>query len=131
MALIKSVCFSLLVVVPFMVVGCGMGGDPEFEIQKSELGSIYQIHRQYVKNNERPPTELAELKQYEPIQPMGMRVLREGKYQLVWGVDARDGGTILAYETDAKDKGGAVLMADGKVKKMSASQFQAAFKDKG
>jgi len=129
--MMKTVATGFLFLVLVGVAGCGKSsGDPDVELQKNELGSIYAIYRQYVKNNERAPTELTDLDRYEIVQPMGMRVLREGKYQIVWGVDARDGETILAYETDAKEKGGAVLLADGKVQKMSAEQFQAIFKAK-
>ena len=40
------------------------------------------------------------------------------------------GGEVLAYENDAPNTGGYVLLTSGEVKKMSASEFKAAPKVK-
>jgi hypothetical protein len=44
---------------------------------------------------------------------------------VVWNVNTKDARTVLAYDKDAAEKGGAVLMADGTVKTMTAPEFAA------
>jgi hypothetical protein len=61
---------------------------------------------------------------------VGFQALQSGQYVAVWGVTADDSRTVLAYQKDATKQGGAVLMADGSVKNMSADELQAALKAK-
>jgi hypothetical protein len=67
-------------------------------------------------------------RQYEGIYPGAVHSLKQGKYVVVWGVKDKDSGTVLAYEKDAPTKGGAVLMADGTVREMTADELKAAKK---
>jgi hypothetical protein len=56
--------------------------------------------------------------------------LRSGEIGCVWGTilstAANASSAVLAYEKKAATEGGWVLMQDGKVKRMTASEFQAA-----
>jgi len=89
-----------------------------------ELGSVIQSMAQQKKS---PPTKAADLRMYEPIAPTAVAGVTSGKYVYLWGAGYKPGGTgIVAYEASADSKGGWVLLEDGSVKKMSASEFASA-----
>jgi hypothetical protein len=137
MSLAKK-CWAVLffAAVPILAVGCGGGkdgGDPALQRKETDLAEIYEIYQTYMKNKQRPPKQLSDLKQrqFEVVNPQGFGAIQKGDYIVVWGVDInKDSGAVLAYEKDAPKKGGAVLMANGKVKTMSAEDLQAALKAK-
>jgi hypothetical protein len=120
---------------PVLALGCGSNKpavDPEVQRRKSELAEIYDSYMQARKgNNGRPPKQLTDLKPFSGIYPMGYQALQKGDYVAVWSVSASDSTTVLAYEKDAPKQGGAVLMADGSVKNMTADELQTALKHKG
>ena len=123
------VLFALL---PALGAGCGGSRPtipPRGEVELKEIQDIYQL---FIKNHQRPPTQMSDLasRQYEGIYPGAVHSLKQGKYVVVWGVKDKDSGTVLAYEKDAPTKGGPVVMADGTVKTMTAEQLQAALKAK-
>src|SRR5947208_3299465 len=117
-------------VLSVLMVGCG-GGPPAAPPQKHMvLGQIHDMYLHYLRNHQKGPSQLSDLskKQYEGVYPRGVAALKQGSYVMVWGVNSKDSGTVLAYEKDAPTKGGAVLMADGTVKDMTAEEFKAAKK---
>jgi hypothetical protein len=130
MSLMKNAC-SLLVLafVPVLAGGCGKK-DPQVQQRDSQLKDIYEMHTQFVKSEGKPPKAVADLAnpQNAPLYPATVQALKEGKLVVVWGVSAKDGGTVLAYEKDAVANGGSVLMADGSIKTMSADELKAAKK---
>ena len=114
-----------------LLVGCSQKSeetDPESQRRKSELSEVYAIYMQFIKTNQRSPKQLSEVNksEYEGIAPMGHQGLQKGEYVAVWGVADKDAGTLLAYQKDVPTKGGAVLMADGTVKTMTADEWKAA-----
>jgi hypothetical protein len=123
----------LFAVIPFLAVGCGGKPpvDPAIQRQKNELTEIHQVYLMFLKTNQRPPKQPSDLykREYEGISPAGVRALKKGQYVVVGGVDInKDTGAVIAYEKDAPAKGGAVLLADGTVKNMSADEVKAALK---
>lgn len=132
----KSRFLFVLLVLPVLASGCGKKvEDPETMRLNGELGEIYESYRDYAKRNQRPPKQMSELNQkdYQAIYPLGLNALKDGRYVAVWGVDVsgKGSGAVLAYEKDAPKQGGAVVLANGTVKKMSADELQAALKAKG
>ncbi len=86
----------------------------------------------YVKTNQQPPMKLSRpstRKTYSGLHPTAFNAVKEGKYVVVWGVSGKDSGTVLAYEKAAPEKGGAVLMADGTIKTMTADELKAAIQE--
>jgi hypothetical protein len=128
MSTVKRIsCVLLSMILSSLAAGCGgKTADPSDRAHQRELGEIYDSYAHYLKSNQKPPTQLSDLKPYEPINPTGLRGLQDGKYIVIWGVSATDGGTLLAYAKNAPTQGGAVLMADGTVKTMSAEDLKAA-----
>jgi len=132
--LVLLVPASLLLLLP-LVWGCGKGGQPlagspEEQARQEELTDFYEMYEYHVKNTGGPPKQPSDLltKENEIAHPAGYRALKSETVGVVWGVDPKDSGKVLAYEKASLDKGGAVLMADGKVKKMSADDLRAAVK---
>lgn len=120
---------SRLIIAALLVValGCGKANvNPSVLSEKTELLDIFDAYNEFAKNHQRPPQKLEDLKKYEAVHDLGVRLLREGKYMAVWGVTNRDADTLLAYAKDAPTQGGAVLMGDGTVKNMTADEVKAA-----
>jgi hypothetical protein len=126
----KAGTLLLFLVLPVLAVGCGGGPPPTLAPQNATLAQIHQLYEHYIKNHQKAPSQMSDLAkpQYEGIYPVAVAALKQGKFVIVWGVNSKDSGTVLAYEKDAPTKGGAVLMADGSVKDMTAEQLKAAQK---
>lgn len=123
----KTTAPLMVVVVILSIVGCGRsGGTHNTDPAKDELADIYETYTEYVKNNKKPPQRLSDLKRYETVHTLALRVLNEGRYVVVWGVNSKDSATVLAYPKDAPPEGGQVLMADGTIKSMTAAEVSAA-----
>jgi hypothetical protein len=125
--------FLLVGAVPVLAAGCGgqAAVDPKVHRSKAELGEFYEVYMTYAKNNQRPPKGASDLKQYQKLYPTGMQAVQKGDYVVVWGTPTGSSETVLAYEKDAPKQGGAVLMADGTIKQMSAEDLQSALITKG
>jgi protein-disulfide isomerase len=131
MALDNKISVSwFLVVASVLVVGCSKSDNSNVPEEKAELTQIHEIYMIYVKNNQAPPKQFADINQksYSEVHPLAFNAVKDGKYVVVWGVNDKSSGTLLAYEKDAPAQGGTVLMADGTIKKMSADEVQAAIK---
>lgn len=109
-----------------LTTGCAGKSEPPFE--DMQLKNIYEIYLQNIRTEQKPPAELSDLTKqpYIGVHPVTVRDLQEGKYIVVFGVTNMTADVVLAYEKDAPVQGGAVLMANGTVKKMSADEFKAA-----
>jgi hypothetical protein len=120
----------LALVGPVLAGGCGGSGDPKTKQLESELKDVHEIYLYYIKNEQKGPTKLADLVTAESAQifPAAANALKGGKYLMVWGVNSKDSGTLLAYEKEVPTQGGTVLMADGSLRTMSAEEFKAAKK---
>jgi hypothetical protein len=113
-----------------VVLGCSKSDDSTIPPEKAELAQIYEIYKLYIKKNQAPPKQFSDLNQkaYSEVSPLAFNGIKDGKYVVVWNVSDQSSGTVLAYEKDAPEKGGNVLMADGTVKTMNADDLKAAIK---
>ena len=115
--------------------GGGGRGDPVGD-PDSDIKGIFTAYTFYYKPHQKAPTKLADLttQEMQNATPQGFTALKSGKYVVVWGVPMTNGmaggdaGTVLAYEKEAPTSGGKVLMANGDVKKLSASELSAKLK---
>jgi hypothetical protein len=133
MSALRIICGLLLFGgVPVLAAGCGKAAeDPKVQRSIAELGEFYEVYMLYAKNNQRPPNGASDLKEYQKLYPTGMQAVQKGDFVVVWATPTGSSGTVLAYKKDAPKQGGAVLMADGTIKTMSAEDLQAALKTKG
>ena len=121
----------ILSALALLTLGCSKKAeDPDESRRQGELSQLYQLYAIYVKKNEQPPQQTADLATpaNEQLSPSGVRALRSEAYVVIWGVDTRrkDSGKVLAYEKDAPQQGGMVLLADGKSRTMSADELRSA-----
>jgi len=94
----------------------------------SEVGEILVIRKS---DTNAPPKSLADLTRYQSGWPAGYTALKEGGVVVAWGESVQEGASdkILAYQKEAAESGGYVLMQDGRtVKKMTADEFKSAKK---
>ncbi len=112
------------------VVGCGGGGgggDTKALNDLKEIGLAYHEYHHEQKKSLEQPLDLA-----ANLSPATAKKLGEGQYVVITKVDLNNAfktpNLVLGYEKDVPAKGGAVLMIDGTVRKMTAQEFQAAKK---
>jgi len=111
-----------------MTSGCG-GSPPGAPIGegKAALEDLGQMLKDLASENRKPPAKLAELEAVEPMIPVAGPAVRSGEVVYLWGTPYAAGGTqVAAHEKKVPTEGGFVLLQDGTVKEMTASEFQAA-----
>jgi hypothetical protein len=125
----KAGVLLVFTVLPVLATGCG-GSRTTVSPQHTILNQIHEIYGLYIKRHNKAPSQMSDLAktEYEGSHPGAVTALKKGTYEVVWGVNSKDSGTVLAYEKDASTKGGAVLMADGTIKNMTADELKAAKK---
>lgn len=126
-------CIAVLLSAAVLGSTPGCGETPKtpdslpMEEQFQDLGGLIQ---EYQDARKKAPTKVQDLTEFEPAHPRGYTLLSSGQAVYVWGVGISSGTSVLAHEKDAEQKGGCVLLQDGSVKTMSASEFAAAPKAK-
>ncbi len=134
----RRVLGALLIAATAPLAGCG-GGESEpltpdlsRSLALSDVGELYRI---YSIQKGAPPKSIADFEPLANAQPIGYNALREGAVVARWGATLPDtneepGGTpspqVLAYEKEAPDQGGLVLLLDRTVQPMTAAEFAAA-----
>src|SRR5262249_49868303 len=113
--------------------GCGGGGAAKSlsdSTGEDKLEGICEKLKVVRDDNSKPPAKLAELERGEPLLPLSAAALRNGDIVYIWGAglstDGKASSTLIAHERTAQSEGGWVLMGDGQVKQMSATEFAAA-----
>ena len=139
----KTMSMVLLASAAGLLTGCGggtAGGNAAVAHDFKLIGLAYHA---YVDTHKKGPTNATELfsatafttpQDLQDKERM-LKALGEGKYVVIWGVQALDlvrkgaaGDLVLGYEQQAPTKGGMVLFADATTKSMTAAEFQAAKK---
>jgi hypothetical protein len=100
-------------------------------LKSNQLKMIGLAYHSYADTNRKPPSKIEDLAPFYENDAAITASVKDGSFVVYWNAEFRKmtqgtSNTILAYEKDAKDKGGLVLMADGSVKTMSAKDFGAA-----
>jgi hypothetical protein len=104
------------------------------DTQENELKEIGKYYLDFAAGGRAPSKieDLTELKK-QAIHPC--QKVKLGVYVLTWNADVNDApagtaNTILGYEKEAPNRGGAVLMLDGSAKTLTAREFQETAKAK-
>lgn len=124
---------AALVAATLVSSGCSGSGTNDQEVAESQmLKDLTFALREYAeRNNGAAPKSAKDLMPLEPSFPGALRALNGGHCVYIWGSKLQDGSSlIIAYEKEVETNGGAVLLADGTVKRMSAGEFAAAPKAK-
>ena len=116
-----------------LAAGCG-GAKPAGSIdaeRKAALEELGETLKALAAEGRKPPTKLAELGPVEPMIPLAGPMIRSGDVVYLWGAGYAAGGMqVVAFEKKVEVEGGSVLLQDGTVKTMTASEFQSAAKAK-
>jgi hypothetical protein len=122
----------LVVLTAIVPVGCGpstAGPGSHEELAISQVAQIFQMRH---KGQMPPPQGLKDVERQRAVIPAAIAAIKSGEVKVYWGVGIDDGSeaasTVLAYQKDVPEKGGEVLMQDGKATKMTAEEFKAAKK---
>jgi prepilin-type processing-associated H-X9-DG protein len=102
----------------------------------NDLRQLGLLYHQHIAASGEGPADLAAWQDLRRDLPDVYQAIGDGRLIVVWGVRLADqpagaARSILAYEKDAPTRGGNVLMADGSVRTMSLSEFQAAPRARG
>ena len=109
--------------------GPGAGGTPT---GKEGLSNLEQMLKSFDSQKKSPPAKIADVEKVEPLFPGAYIALVQGNIVYTWGksLSASGADVVLAHEKKVPESGGYVLMQDGTVKEMSASEFGSAKKAK-
>lgn len=129
----------LLAVAAFLaaVAGCGGGGGGQAgpgaggtPTGKEGLVSLHQLLKAYEAQKKPAPAKIADVEKVEPVYPGAYIALVQGNIVYAWGKSLSSTGSdaVLAHEKKVPQSGGYVLMQDGTVKEMTASEFGSAKK---
>jgi hypothetical protein len=125
----RFACLALVVaLVPLF--GCGGGTKPTIPTSKGKVEEVRDMLKTVQADKAKPPAKPADLDAVEPYLPTAAGDLRSGEIVYVWGAGLSGGTGVIAYEKKAPTEGGWVLLQDGTVKEMSASEFSSAPKGK-
>jgi hypothetical protein len=115
-----------------LAAGCGSSpSGTAMDEGKAALEDLGEMLKSLAAENRKPPAKLAELEAVEPMIPIAGPAVRNGDVVYLWGTAYAEGGAqVAAYEKKVPAEGGLVLLQDGTVKSMTASEFQAAPKAK-
>ncbi|AMV35961.1 hypothetical protein [Planctomyces sp. SH-PL62] len=125
--------FAAALLVSLIAPHSGCGSSTESTVSGAEpspveqVGQLLRMHRE---QNRPTPRTLKEAQKSGTALPRALEALRSGEVVIAWGLDLEEyGGTsVIGYEKDAPDKGGAVVLGDGTVVELTAEEFQAASK---
>ena len=130
---------SIVVAWGLALLSAGCGGPArmvtENPLDGVALEDVGEAYRVFTIKNKRPPAKLDDLTPIEMLCPTGVGAMKRGDVVVRWGATLPDIGEepgkvpsaeVLAYQKDVPEKGGEVLMQDGKSRKMTADEFKAA-----
>ena len=118
------------------LIESGCAGHTNVEPIPSELRGLKelsQVYREFDQKHKRAPKSLKEMKIQGQRDPIAVTMINSGDLIVQWGAPLSAGGeaseTVLAYVKTVPEKGGYVLMQDGKtIKEMTADEFGKASK---
>jgi hypothetical protein len=129
----RIVCAAVVAAGLGLSAGCGGGnsGASATEGPKAGLEELGEALKSLAAEGRNPPGKLAEFESIEPLVPVCGPQIRNGEVVYFWGAGYAAGGDkVVAHEKKAPAEGGLVLLQNGKVKTMTAAEFQAAPKAK-
>lgn len=123
-----------VIVLTFIGVISGCGDSKKADVgsnPKDPLEDLGQMLKSIADERRSPPAKLADLESVEPMIPLAGPLIRSGELIYLWGAGYSPGSKkVVAYERKATTEGGWVLLQDGTVQELSASELASATKAK-
>jgi hypothetical protein len=130
----RSICVlsCVCLFLAFLSPGCssapskvGATGTPS---AKEALADLVNLLNHLKMENKKPPASVQDIEPIEPLFQGAYLGLVRGEIVYLWEtpIDPAGSDKVLAYEKGAETASGWVLMQDGSLKTMEASEFQAA-----
>jgi hypothetical protein len=125
-------CVVLVGAATLLALGCGSAdsttGPPGTPGAKEALTDLVSLLDHLKTENKSPPAQIQDIEPVEPLFQASYVALVRGDIVYVWGTTINQSSPekILAYEKAVESGSGWVLMQDGSLKTMEASEFQAA-----
>src|SRR5690348_10063161 len=116
---------SRLVIAWTLVVGVGCsktGGGDAGAPQKTSLQEVADLIRSTTLPNGKGPAKVADFDKLQSTYYSGYQAVKSGDVVVVWGAGMKGegasgkGGEVIAYEKDAPNSGGYVLLNSGEIK---------------
>jgi hypothetical protein len=137
MAAVRGLTLVALVVGVMAWTGCTSssksGGAANGPTVADDLFEVAGLLRDHTIQFQRGPARLADVANNQPLYPRGYHAIQNGTIVVLWGVPLpAEGGpaNVIAYEKKSETEGGNVLLQNGEIKQMSASEFASAPKAK-
>ncbi len=111
------------------LVGCSGDATPTGEppVQNTALQEFGEMYRMYIKETKKPPENGKPLMKYTAGYSHGTMAIQNKTIDAFWGAKLEpESKSVLAYEKQAPESGGVVLLQDGEtIKSMTAEEFKA------
>jgi hypothetical protein len=106
------------------------------QLRTNQLKRIGLAYHNCVDASGKPPAKVEDLAPFYENDVRVTAAIKDGSFVVFWNASLRTmkagtSNTILAYEKEAPEKGGLVLMADASVRTMNAKEFKEAAKASG
>jgi hypothetical protein len=115
-------------------MGCGPSTAGPDSAEKFKMGQVSQLFRIF-KKMEKLPQKIKDVESMNGNLPAAVGAIKSKEVLIYWGAGVSDApeaaSTVLAYHKDVPEKGGEVLMQNGKLRKMTAAEFNSAPKPAG
>lgn len=141
----RSVIAALGVATGLVALG-GCGGSSEVDSitsatsENGPLSQVGSLYRDFWEIKKKAPTGVKDFAPFAEAMPEGFNALKAGDIVVIWDVQLQDlspdragdsADEILAYQKEAPDSGGYVLMKNRTIKQMTADEFKSAPKAAG
>ncbi len=120
-----------------LAAGCGVREAAQRQKAENDLKQIGLMYHNYADKHLKGPAKVEDLREFSADYAQAYEALKAGQYTLVLNGTTIPlmlqgaSNTVLAYESDTPTKGGAVVMGDASVKRMTAEEFKKAPKANG
>ena len=130
-AFLSAICLAVL------AAGCSGTNQPRTvdQVGQDNLIEVGELYRHYQFTKKKAPQRLSDFNTLRTMGSNGYEALRAGKIVLCYNATLPDtdeepgqseSNEVLAYEKDAPENGGYVLLLNRKIKKMGADELKAA-----